>query len=120
MKPVEIEFLMKDGLSKGVDKSREGIEQLLDASRRLGEVLSQSGEEGARASDKYNSKLSGKSDWQLTTQLGVAYKFAGKKSKKAAEPKEVWETRKDTIWYDRNEKDAARKFRIKDVHYRVK
>ena len=50
---------MKDGLSKGVDKSRAGVEQLLDASRRLGEVLSQSGEEGARASDKYNSKLVG-------------------------------------------------------------
>ena len=33
---------MKDGLSKGVDKSRAGVEQLLDASRRLGEVLSQS------------------------------------------------------------------------------
>ena len=59
MKPVAIEFLMKDGLSKGVDKSRAGVEQLLDASRRLGEVLSQSGEEGARASDKYNSKLVG-------------------------------------------------------------
>lgn len=59
MKPVEIEFLMKDGLSKGVDKSRAGVEQLLDASRRLGEVLSQSGEEGAKASDKYNSKLVG-------------------------------------------------------------
>jgi phage-related protein len=59
MKPVEIEFLMKDGLSKGVDKSRAGVEQLLDASRRLGEVLSQSGEEGARASDKYNNKLVG-------------------------------------------------------------
>lgn len=50
---------MKDGLSKGVDKSRAGVEQLLDASRRLGEVLSQSGEEGASASDKYNSKLVG-------------------------------------------------------------
>lgn len=50
---------MKDGLSKGVDKSREGVEQLLDASRRLGEVLSQSGEEGARASEKYSSKLGG-------------------------------------------------------------
>lgn len=50
---------MKDGLSKGVDKSRAGVEQLLDASRRLGEVLSQSGEEGAKASDKYNSKLVG-------------------------------------------------------------
>ena len=50
---------MKDGLSKGVDKGRAGVEQLLDASRRLGEVLSQSGEEGTRASDKYNSKLVG-------------------------------------------------------------
>lgn len=50
---------MKDGLSKGVDKSRAGVEQLLDASRRLGEVLSQSGEEGARASEKYNSRLVG-------------------------------------------------------------
>lgn len=48
---------MKDGLSDGVDKSRAGVEQLLDASRRLGEVLSQSGDVGARASDKYNSKL---------------------------------------------------------------
>ena len=59
MKPVEIEFLMKDGLSKGVDKSRKGIEQLLNASRRIGEVLSRSWEEGAQASDKYKSKLSG-------------------------------------------------------------
>ena len=50
---------MKDGLSDGVDKSRAGVEQLLDASRRLGEVLSQSGDVGARASDKYNSKLVG-------------------------------------------------------------
>lgn len=59
MKPVEIEFLMKDGLSKGVEKSRESVEQLLDASHRIGEVLSQSGKEGARASDKYNEKLGG-------------------------------------------------------------
>lgn len=50
---------MKDGLSKGVEKSREGVEQLLDASRRIGEVLSQSGKEGERASDKYNGKLAG-------------------------------------------------------------
>ena len=50
---------MKDGLSKGVDKSREGVEQLLDASRRLVEVIGQSGEVGARASDKYSSKLIG-------------------------------------------------------------
>ena len=57
MKPVEIEFLMKDGLSSGIDKSRERINQLQDASRSLTEVIGQMGEEGARASEKYNSKL---------------------------------------------------------------
>ena len=58
--------------------------------------------------DRYNSKLSTKGDWQLTAQLGVAYKFAAKKTKKVKEPvipepeiePEVWETRIDTIWYD--------------------
>lgn len=49
--------------------------------------------------DRYNSKMSGKDDWQLTAQLGVAYKFAAKKAKKVIE-EEVWETRIDTIWYD--------------------
>lgn len=49
--------------------------------------------------DRYNSKLSNKDDWQLTAQLGVAYKFAAKKKKVVEEP-EVWETRLDTIWYD--------------------
>ena len=49
--------------------------------------------------DRYNSKMSGKDDWQLTAQLGVAYKFAAKKAKKVVE-EEVWETRIDTIWYD--------------------
>lgn len=49
--------------------------------------------------DHYNSKLSNKDDWQLTAQLGVAYKFAAKKKKVIQEP-EVWETRLDTIWYD--------------------
>ena len=57
MKPVEIEFLMKDGLSQGVDKSREGVEQLLDASRRVVEAAGQMGQEGVRASDQYSSKL---------------------------------------------------------------
>ena len=57
MKPVEIEFLMKDGLSSGVEKSREGVEQLLDASRRLVEVIGQTGKEGARASELYSSKI---------------------------------------------------------------
>lgn len=49
--------------------------------------------------DRYNSKMSGKGDWQMTAQIGVAYKFAAKKAKKVVE-KEVWETRTDTIWYD--------------------
>ena len=49
--------------------------------------------------DRYNSKLSNGEDWQLTAQLGVAYKFAAKKAKKVVE-EEVWETRTDTIWYD--------------------
>jgi outer membrane protein W len=35
--------------------------------------------------DRYNSRKSNKGDWQITTQLGVAYKFAGKKAKKAVE-----------------------------------
>ena len=53
--------------------------------------------------DRYNSKYSAKGDWQLTAQLGVAYKFAAKRTKKAVAPvapAEVWETRTDTIWYD--------------------
>jgi len=49
--------------------------------------------------DRYNSKLSNRGDWQITAQLGVAYKFAAKKAKKVVE-EEVWETRLDTIWYD--------------------
>ena len=59
--------------------------------------------------DRFNSKYHGKGDWQFVGQLGVTYKFAAKKAKKAkektqvavaAEPVEVWETRLDTIWYD--------------------
>lgn len=59
--------------------------------------------------DRYNSKMSSKGDWQLTAQVGLAYKFAAKKkakgekvkaSKGMAETGEVWETRQDTIWYD--------------------
>lgn len=70
--------------------------------------------------DRYNSRMSDKSDWQFTAQLGVTYKFAAKR-KKAATPvtesvpaiaelatatsmvdtntEEIWKTRKDTIWY---------------------
>ena len=63
--------------------------------------------------DRYNSKVSEKGDWQLTAQLGVAYKFrtaphrlaqegvTKKKSTRGdSDGAEVWETRKDTIWYD--------------------
>lgn len=52
--------------------------------------------------DRYNSKMSNRGDWQLTAQLGVAYKFAAKKKKKVVEETdtEIWETRQDTIWYD--------------------
>lgn len=49
-------------------------------------------------SDRYNSKVNGRDDWQLTAQLGLAFKF-GYKKKPAPKP-EVWETVIDTIWYD--------------------
>lgn len=48
-------------------------------------------------SDRYNSKIADKDDWQLTAQLGLAFKF-GYKKKPA--PVEEWATRIDTIWYD--------------------
>lgn len=55
-------------------------------------------------SDRYNSKTSHKDDWQMTAQLGVAYKFGFKKKpvEKAPveEPVEEWATRIDTTWYD--------------------
>ena len=64
--------------------------------------------DGNSLGDRYNSKLSNHDDWQLTAQLGVAYKFGYKKKPApvaqpepvpVAEP-EVWETRTDTVWYD--------------------
>ena len=33
MKPVEIEFLMRDNLTAGLDKSKMSVEQLLGAAR---------------------------------------------------------------------------------------
>ncbi len=59
--------------------------------------------------DRFNSKYHNKGDWQFVGQLGMTYKFAAKKNRKAkeqteiamqTEPDEVWETRQDTIWYD--------------------
>lgn len=58
-------------------------------------------------SDRYNSKVSNKDDWQLTAQLGLAFKFGYKKK---PVPEEVWETRVDTIWYD----DIAYTPRVED------
>jgi outer membrane protein OmpA-like peptidoglycan-associated protein len=58
---------------------------------------------GNSLSDRYNSKLTNHDDWQLTTQLGLAYKFGYKKKPVVKEPEpepEVWETRIDTTWYD--------------------
>ncbi len=49
--------------------------------------------------DHYNSKSSSKDDWQITAQLGLAFKF-GYKKKQVVVPEEIWETRIDTIWYD--------------------
>jgi len=48
-------------------------------------------------SDRYNSKTNDADDWQVTAQVGLAYKFGFKK--KVAKP-EVWETVVDTVWYD--------------------
>ena len=50
-------------------------------------------------SDRYNSKVNNKDDWQLTAQLGLAFKFGYKKAK-VAPVEEIWETRIDTTWYD--------------------
>ena len=58
---------------------------------------------GNSLSDRYNSKLTNHDDWQLTAQLGLAYKFGYKKKPVAKEPEpepEEWETRTDTTWYD--------------------
>lgn len=57
--------------------------------------------------DRYNSKVTHKDDWQLTAQIGLAFKF-GYKKKPVKE--EVWETRVDTIWYD----DIAYTPRVED------
>ncbi len=47
--------------------------------------------------DRYNSQANNRDDWQLTAQLGLAFKFG---YKKPVVIPEVWETRVDTIWYD--------------------
>ena len=39
MKPVEIEFLMRDNLTAGLDKSKMSVEQLLGAARRASLII---------------------------------------------------------------------------------
>lgn len=63
-------------------------------------------------SDRFNSKVNGSDDWQLTASLGLAVKFGYKKAKKAvaAPVEEEWATRMDTIWYD----DVVESARVED------
>ncbi len=64
--------------------------------------------------DRYNSKASNRDDWQLTAQLGLAFKFGFKKKPVVLPPPEIWETRIDTIWYDDTEyRDVTRDRDIK-------
>lgn len=53
-------------------------------------------------SDKFNSQINARDDWQLTASLGLNFKFGhkDKKSTPASVVEEVWATRQDTIWYD--------------------
>lgn len=53
-------------------------------------------------SDKYNSQIKSRDDWQFTASLGLIFKFGfrDKKVQPAPVVEEVWETRKDTVWYD--------------------
>lgn len=58
--------------------------------------------------DRFNSKRGHGDDWQLTAQLGLAFKFGHKKIELrrpkiaciSSEYPERWETRIDTTWYD--------------------
>lgn len=53
-------------------------------------------------SDKYNSQIKSRDDWQFTASLGLIFKFGFKEKKVESAPvvEEIWETRKDTVWYD--------------------
>jgi outer membrane protein OmpA-like peptidoglycan-associated protein len=53
-------------------------------------------------SDKYNSQIKSRDDWQFTASLGLIFKFGykAKKAQPAPVVEEVWETRQDTVWYD--------------------
>lgn len=57
MKPVEIEFLMKDSLTAGLDKSKMSVEQLLSVARRASTAINSKIEEQRRIIDGVNTDL---------------------------------------------------------------
>lgn len=57
MKPVEIEFLMRDNLTAGLDKSKMSVEQLLGAARRASIIINTKIEEQRKVIDGVNSDL---------------------------------------------------------------
>lgn len=57
MKPVEIEFLMRDNLTAGLDKSKLSVEQLLGAARRASLVINAKINDQRKVIDGVNSDL---------------------------------------------------------------
>lgn len=57
MKPVEIEFLMRDNLTAGLDKSKMSVEQLLGAARRASLIINTKIDEQRKVIDSVNSDL---------------------------------------------------------------
>ena len=57
MKPVEIEFLMQDNLTAGLDKSKMSVEQLLGAARRASLIINTKIDEQRKVIDGVNSDL---------------------------------------------------------------
>lgn len=57
MKPVEIEFLMRDNLTTGLDKSKMSVEQLLGAARRASLIINTKIDEQRKVIDGVNSDL---------------------------------------------------------------
>lgn len=57
MKPVEIEFLMRDNLTAGLDKSKMSVEQLLGAARRASLVINAKINDQRKVIDGVNSDL---------------------------------------------------------------
>lgn len=57
MKPVEIEFLMRDNLTAGLDKSKMSVEQLLGAARRASLVINAKINDQRKVIDGVNTDL---------------------------------------------------------------